>query len=404
MGSLNIAQIGHGGFHEGNHRSIWDQTSSGNVVVRAETGAVRALSFNLLPRTGDQNTGAYVGVNTTLALGSSNDTEYQYSNVQVGHGGWHALRVNTLGSFTAPGGAPNTTTLPDQSMQGDISVYAGGTVKVRDNMGYDAVGNWTADGGPGIDPIILTGGILRDVGVEVRAGNGQWSYGQIGHGGVSMNSNTTGTIQGDIIVNAAKGTVLFVGGEEKRSGRDWGFGGNFVQAGHGGYDADAMNASAGFRGAITVLAGQGGSNLLGQSISPTEGHIIFRTGRMGESWAQIGLGGRSSSGDIVGDATSPITVTARDSIEFTGRLSGPSNPLLLSADYLDQNVNALNTSATALSSQNNYTGQNGIIVDLDTRPQSNTQGLTWNIDIKYAQIGHGGYDFIADSQPTRNFH
>ena len=400
MGSLNIAQIGHGGFHEGNHRTIWDQTSSGNVTVRAETGAVRALGFNLMPRIGDQNSGSYVGVDTILPVNSGSDTEYEFSNVQIGHGGWHRSRVTT-GSFTPPGGAANTTTVPNQSMTGDVTVYAGGTVQVRDNMGYDSAGNWTADPGPGVDPILLSGGILRDVGIEVRAGNNSFAYGMIGHGGVNINSNSTGSLQGDVTVTAAKGTILFVGGEEKRSARDWGLAGSFVQVGHGGYDSDAMAVGNGFRGALTVSAGQGGFNDLGQAIVPLDGDIIFRTGRMGESWAQIGLGGRSSNGDIVGDGTSPITVTARDTIEFTGRLSGPSNPILLSTDYY--NVNVMNPSGIG-GDGNAHTGQaGGNVIDADTRPQANTRGLSYNVDIKHAQIGHGGYDFLVDNQPTRNF-
>ncbi|MGB3118720.1 MAG: hypothetical protein WBE58_07870, partial [Verrucomicrobiales bacterium] len=405
MASLSPAQIGHGGFHEGNRRNIWDQTASGDITVRAETGAVRVLGFNLMPRTGDRNAGTYLDVNTILPVNSNNDAEYEFSSVQIGHGGWHRDRVATGGTFTPPAGYTATAVLPDQSMTGDILVYAGGTVQVRDNMGYDSGGVWTPDGGPGIDPILTSGGILREVGIEVRAGNNSWSYGLIGHGGVNINSNTTGTLQGDITVEAAKGSIMAIGGEEKRSARDWGFGGNYVQFGHGGYDSDAMNANNGFAGDITVKAGQGGLNGLGQTIAPIDGDLIFRTGRMGESWALIGHGGRSSNGDLViggvRDAVAPITVTARDAIEFTGRLSGPSDPRKLSTDY--DNVNILNSSGIG-GDGNAYTGQaSGNVVDADTRPQVSNRGMAYNVDIKFAQIGHGGYDFLVDNQPTRDF-
>ncbi|MGD9635342.1 MAG: beta strand repeat-containing protein, partial [Pirellulales bacterium] len=408
MGTLNPAQIGHGGFHEGNRRTIWDQTSSGDITLRAETGAVRVLSFNLLPRTGDQNTGAYVGVDTILPVNSANDTEYEFSNVQIGHGGWHRDRVSTGGSFTAPGGAAVTNILPDQSMTGDILVYAGGTVQVRDTMGYDSGGSWTADPGPGTDPILTSGGILREVGIEVRAGNSSWAYGLIGHGGVNLNSNGsggantngTGSLQGDISLEAAKGSIMAIGGEEKRSVRDYAYNGGFVQVGHGGYDADAMNATNGFAGAITVKAGQGGMNGLGQTVSATDGDIIFRTGRMGEEWALIGHGGRSSSGDLilngVSDGVAPITVTARDAIEFTGRISGPTNPALLSTDYLNARITS--------EELNRYVNQAaGNVIDADTTPQAVANGKGYNIDIKFAQIGHGGYDFITNAQPSKNF-
>jgi len=402
MGTLNIAQIGHGGFHEGNRRTIFDQTSSGNVTVRAETGAVRVLGFNLLPRTGDSVSGPYANLSTILSANSVNDTEYEFSNAQIGHGGWHRDRVSTGGTFTAPVGFTATAVLPDQSMTGNIEVYAGGTVQVRDNMGYDQFGNWTPDGGPGVDPQLTAGGILREVGIEVRAGNNGNAYGLIGHGGFNMNSNTTGSIQGNIGVTAAKGTILFVGGEEKRSQRDWGYGGNYVQIGHGGYDSDAMNATNGFGGSITVLAGQGGLNGLGQTITPIGGDLIFRTGRAAESWAQIGHGGRSSNGDLVisGNASgvAPITVTARDSVEFTGRLSMPTLASALVQDYVDINITDAN-----FDDANDHANENGTLIDQDTIPQSNSRGLGYNIDIKHAQIGHGGYDFLVDNQPAKNF-
>lgn len=405
MGSLNTAQIGHGGFHEGNHRSIFDQTSSGDVTVRAETGAVRVLGFNLLPRTGDQNAGAFVGLDTILPANSVNDTEYEFSNVQIGHGGWHRSRVviaTAPAQWAAPSGYTAPPVLPDQSMTGNILVYAGGTVQVRDNMGYDAAGNWTPDPGPGVDPILQSGGILRDVGIEVRAGNAGWSFGQVGHGGANMNSNTTGTIRGDVTVTAAAGTILFVGGEEKRSQRDWGLGGSFVQLGHGGYDADAMNATNGFGGGISVSAGKGGINGLGQTITPLIGDIIFRTSRYGEGWAQIGHGGRSSNGDLVvggnRNGVAPISVLAGGSIEFTGRLSGPSDPQALSTDYI--NVNILDSDFNDL---NTYAGNNGNIVDEDTRPQAAARGYGWNIDIKHVQIGHGGYDFLVNDLANTDF-
>ncbi|MGB3119418.1 MAG: hypothetical protein WBE58_11395, partial [Verrucomicrobiales bacterium] len=127
--------------------------------------------------------------------------------------------------------------------------------------------------------------------------------------------------------------------------------------------------------------------------------------RMGESWALIGHGGRSSNGDLViggvRDAVAPITVTARDAIEFTGRLSGPSDPRKLSTDYV--NVNILNSSGIG-GDGNAYTGQaTGNVVDADTRPQVSNRGMAYNVDIKFAQIGHGGYDFLVDNQPTRDF-
>ncbi len=55
---------------------------------------------------------------------------------------------------------------------------------------------------------------------------------------------------------------------------------------------------------------------------------------MRQSWAQIGHGGQEVTRAITGDGLSDISVTARDNIEMTSRISAPSN-VTLSADYVD---------------------------------------------------------------------
>ncbi|MEZ5430273.1 MAG: hypothetical protein R3F31_03665 [Verrucomicrobiales bacterium] len=85
-------------------------------------------------------------------------------------------------------------------------------------------------------------------------------------------------------------------------------------------------------------------------------------------------------------------VTARDAIEFTGRISGPTNPALLSTDYL--NADQRGTEPLCQSGRRDRRS---------TTPQAVANGKGYNIDIKFAQIGHGGYDFITNAQPSKNF-
>jgi hypothetical protein len=300
-GSGGFAQIGHASGGGANRTGVWDMQRSGQVNVNATTGAIRLIGFNQLPRAGaagDRNTGMVLGVNTPLPNDSPMDHSTLYSHVQIGHGQSSesgpatgaALSGNAAlqGFFTAPASvtnlydASNATFVnpvtsvrnvrPDVSTTGDISVFAGGKVRVRDNMGYDDNGNWVADPGPGTDPYLFSGGTFRDIGIEVRAGNAAYSYGMIGHGGsesFSLETFSTG-FRGDIDVEADQGGIMFVGGEEKRADRTWGYGYNFAQIGHGGRNVQGTK-----EGAISVLAGQGAGAL--------DGYIIFRTGRMRQS-------------------------------------------------------------------------------------------------------------------------
>lgn len=391
------AQIGHHTSGNFNRRSFWDQQKSGNVSVTATTGAIRVLGFNQLPRAGsatDRNTGAMLDVNTPLPINSSMDPATLYGHVQIGHGGSVENEPATGGSYTAPGtvsflydafnvatpnsGAAVTNRRPEQSMSGNISVFAGGKIRVRDNMGFDNNGNWVPDPGPGSDPYLFTGSatLTRDIGIEVRAGNSYRSHGMIGHGGHSqyaLETASTGQV-GDITVTADQGGILFIGGEEKRADRPWGFGYNFVQIGHGG-----LNVQSPTQGAITVSAGQGAG--------ATDGDIIFRSGRMRQSFAQIGHGGQTVTRGVTGDGVSDITVLAKDNIEMTSRISSPSD-VTLSADYVDYTMGENGSTSTTNAELAERVV--GTLASGTQIPQSNVQSLNWDTNIKFAQIGHGG--------------
>ncbi len=321
-GSSRFAQIGHGSHSEGNRRNIQDQRNSGEIVVRAENGAVRAIGFNQLPVTGDLNTGTLLDENTPLPSGSGADVSSLYSPVQIGHGGAYS-QPPTSGNFD----------VPDNSLTGNITVYAGGTFT------HDTEG---------------------EVGIEFHAGNSQGAYAQIGNGGYNHRANTGGAegFTGNILVEADQGSILFTGGEEKRSQRDWGFGYNHAMIGNGGYNVDGD-----YEGSITVLAGQGAG--------APEGSIIFNSGRMQHGFAQIGHGGSNSNGDVPVAGASPIAVTALDGIAFTSRLSGPSDAYHLAGDY-----------------QNWYDNEAARIAG--GHPDARIRSRIWDTSVKYVQIGHGG--------------
>ncbi|MEC5125914.1 filamentous hemagglutinin N-terminal domain-containing protein [Verrucomicrobiales bacterium BCK34] len=405
-GSLNIAQIGHGGFHEGNRRTIYDQTSSGDIVVSATTGAVRALGFNLLPREGDDNTGTLVDVNTQLQ-DTGSGSENQFSNVQIGHGGWHRDDPAGGGIFTSTGPAIIGAGQPNQNIHGDITVFAGGTVDVADNMGYDDAGVWHADLGAGHDPYNIPAGELvatRKVGVEVRAGNADTSYGMIGHGGANMRADDDRTadgfvagISGDIQVDAENGAILMIGGEEKRSERNFGYGErSFVQIGHGGHDVRTEND--GVQGSVTVNAGQGSGAV--------DGDVIVRTGRANIAYGMIGHGGDTNQFLVTGDGLSDIVVNARDHIEFTSRISMPTDALALSAAFTEKNRSNNNNyggEVNTNTASNDQFGHIGDTIDADTHPEGNTRGSTYNVDQRFVQLGHGGYNFVSNNQADLTF-
>ncbi|MEX2580466.1 MAG: hypothetical protein WD342_15515, partial [Verrucomicrobiales bacterium] len=375
-GSGRFAVIGHGSSGVGNRRTIFDQSASGAITVHASTGAVRMLGFNQLPRTGDRNTGEMLDTDTPLPLNSTTDAGHAYSHVQIGHGGSYGSAPTTGGQYIPPGGSNINNVIPDTSFSGDVTVFAGGTVKVRDNMGYDADGVWHADPGPGVDPVLLEGGIQRDIGIEIRAGNMQYGYGQIGHGGSNLRAITDGTstgYSGNIEVTADQGGMLVVGGEEKRADSDT-YGLNQVQIGHGGYSVLGEKS-----GHVTVVSG---------------GDLIFRTGRMRIGYAQVGHGGHSSSTDaIAGDGLSSIAVRAGGNVEFTSRISAPSD-VLLSPDYVDRYIGELGGSVSATAEWTERVANPGTVTEVPqvgtTATGTTVRPFAWDTGQKFAMVGHGG--------------
>lgn len=436
-GSNSFAQIGHGTHGEGNRRTIYDLTKSGNVTVSATTGGVRMLGYNQMPRSGDLNTGTYLDTNTPTALGSGADDRFFFNAVQIGHGGYLSAAPEVLngndagGALPADAVPPSTTPTPagsnftysvfgstlasrdiipgfkerpDTSMLGDIAVFAGGSMTIKD----------VGDTGPGIDPLLATG-TNRQVGLQIWAGNGQGAYGQIGHGGFNHFSNSgliaannTGAVElqdgflvgrrGNVSVIADQGGIFAVGGEEKRMDfEDQGF--NFVQIGHGGENVSVFrddiagngtlqwDNNPGLEGSLFVSAGQGAG--------AAEGDIIFRSGRMRSSWAMVGHGGSNTRALLYGDGTSDIDVTAKGLIEFTSRRSGPTD-FWLSSDYVDARVVDINGSGFG-----ELTNFGGTTATANRIPQLGTvRAYAYDTQIKFAKIGHGGNNFVETDVAT----
>jgi len=371
-GSRSFGMIGHGSGYEGNARSVWDQTRSGDISVVATTGAIRLQAHNQALREGNINTGPLVVGDTPVGLGNASDNSNLGSFVQIGHGGQNSSFPAAGGTFTLPGGTNVANIVPDSSAEGDIFVHAAG--KYVDPENADTA-----------------------IGVLVRAGNRRWQHAMIGHGGTNHNATNAADVvpafgagattpvlgtgpgattplpvpvpyaapalaastgyNGDIRVEADQGSVIAMGGDNFRADRVWGYGYNFVQVGHGG---DLVRGNKG--GSITVLAGQGGG--------ATEGDIKFQAGRMLRDHAMLGHGGLDSDGDILGaDNTAEILVTAHGDVSFVSPPSGDKDALALSADY-----------AYWWYSNASPTGA----------PQTAQPGY-WSAEDRFVQLGHGGY-------------
>jgi len=365
-GSRSFVQIGHGTSYEGNSQSVWDQSSSGDIVVTATTGAIRLLGHNQAVRNGDINSGAIISGTETTPQNNLSDASNLGSHVQIGHGGATSVFPGAGGTFIMPGGTNVANIIPDNSMTGDITVTAAGTfVDPRD---------------PG-----------SNIGIQVKAGNRRWFHAMIGHGGTNLRAeNLTAQtpnfgagaslpfgsptlapsigFQGNIRVEADKGDVVVAGGDNFRADRTWGYGYNFARVGHGG---DVVRGPKG--GDITVLAGQGAGAL--------DGDIRFTAGRMYHEHAQLGHGGYDSDSTAIGGwdsltksvtfgaNTAEIIATARGDISFISPPSGEKDALRLSTDYTYWWFS--NASPTGAS----QTGNTGY----------------WQTEDRFVQLGHGGY-------------
>jgi mucin-19 len=218
--------------------------------------------------------------------------------VQIGHGGYDAdFQIRTLAAEGVTAGGVhhlNTPTGTPQGTSGHITVLAG----------VNALGT-----------VLNPNAAIRFI-----AGGDDDSYAQLGNGGRA----TSGSHQGDITVRSTAGITFEAGNFQPES---------YAQLGHGGLGATSPGQALapggaaitiGHRGTISVAAGLGG----------TSGGITFRAGSSnatGDNYAQLGHGGRSATGNHIGD----IDVSAWGSILFQGggyrSLSGTTSAGLTTA-------------------------------------------------------------------------
>ncbi len=134
--------------------------------------------------------------------------------------------------------------------------------------------------------LVLRGGL----GGGPNANNGQYAYAKIGHGGDFQRSRDK-EMTGDILIEARGGVTATAGVNR----------GNFVQIGHGGFEAGTTTASLLTGGDITVL---------------TDESITFSAGTGLRAYAQIGHGGYDM--DFETFDASAITVRSGGDIAFSG--------------------------------------------------------------------------------------
>ncbi|HRQ87457.1 MAG TPA: hypothetical protein PLA50_01575, partial [Bacteroidia bacterium] len=186
-------QIGHGGLLTGTN-SLTKQLS-GNISVRADRGSatvgdVRVLSgsatsYAHIGHGGQWNNGTFGG--NILVTGNAITIQSTRRYAQIGHGGLYAN-----GAFTGDIDV-NYLRGSDPTTPGTV-VGGGGLLKIQAGNGTD---DYAMLGHGGV---VSSGGIRSgDIhvgmssGIEVKGGIWRTVYGQIGHGGFNMNSNTTGT-------------------------------------------------------------------------------------------------------------------------------------------------------------------------------------------------------------------
>ena len=397
----SFAQFGHGSASEGNRRSIWDQSRSGDIVVAATTGGILMEGHNQAVLEGNLNFGTPYRPDQPTSAGNASDSSDTYSHVMIGHGGSNASIQTSGGVFRLPGGTDVTNITPDQSLTGDITVYAGGTY-----FDYTEA-----------DPV---------KGITVRAGNRGRFHAMIGHGGDQVHADnandqtpdfgpgannpngvaptlaaSTG-LQGNLRVEAPLGDIAITGGDSFRADRVWGYGLNYARVGHGG---DTVRGPKG--GTITVLAGQGAG--------ATDGDILFTAGRMFRSHAQLGHGGYDSAGLIGGpDNSAEIIVTAYGDISFISPESGEKDALGLSPDYANWWFSSSTNQPGYWQTEDRWVmlghgnrsgvllmpNRQDITVTSGTGDMANADGdtssggitfIAGDMERDYAQLGHGGY-------------
>jgi filamentous hemagglutinin family protein len=446
IGQYSYLQIGHGGLNADYDPYLPRSLESSSATV----GLVFGEDPTLNPYYGAATSGGYLpgalgpdgvpitGQGSLMPLTTFNQTYVNASTVRfVDHdnnaatpmipiippnrGQW--FHINAPAAPVGPDGQPvigNSGDISVRSLAGDINLESTPATSLRGREEYVQVGHGglytSGDHTGNIEVIAQNGNIDLIAGRAITTDQGLNAYGQIGHGG----SWSGGTLSGSITV-AARGSghrFTALGGTDNQ---------NYVQVGHGGYDASFLSGSgtqisgpdgngvtqsdtrtfvstADIRGfnlqywynpsyirrteyttefgdnALTLNGGiQYRRSITGNILLESGDGIILQGGMTGglagslspSSYAQVGHGGRSTESDNTGTIT----------------LNAGAGGVVLNAGLSDQSFAQIGHGGYA--AYGNYNGSLTITggefsgnVGLDVRAGNRLDG--------YAQIGHGG--------------
>lgn len=391
-GRGNYAQIGHGG-------NNWDAIKSGAISIDGandvslfggrQDGYAQIGHGGSKDNGGSYGSGAATGdisvVNTagkvTLLAGDGGENGY----VQIGHGGVAMagsasgeIEVHSgTGGILVQGGAGNRATAQignggynsDNPISGAVTVLAKGTGTA------DGI---VMQGGSGISSAAMIGGghylvnnttitgsttvEVRNGGLSMAGGSGQYAYVTIGHGNRADASNMGAShMSGSVNVNVLGGDLTLKGGSNQMTSAQIGHGGNaiagnrsgdiavevaggisvasgtgshaYAQIGHGGYGSNGsllgaievtanggpveVDASGGGQDAYGQI-GHGGSqsrgNFEGDIALTNAGDVLLEAGQAGRTYALVGHGGAKASAYLSGD----IDVRSTGSVSLKG--------------------------------------------------------------------------------------
>ncbi|HRQ88881.1 MAG TPA: hypothetical protein PLA50_08795, partial [Bacteroidia bacterium] len=400
----DYAQLGHGGFQSGANDAAG---FVGDITVTANGGGVRFDASILGGRTTEVRTDVSInGINFNIPQNPYADPDRvviaqgggEYAYAQLGHGGHETRGVHSghitinawggiefLSAEAAPGTARHVTSAPINE-----AFTAGANVWIAFANLVDTVGVGTPANGagrvykmpeltsndiiPGTVRIVLSDGSV----VTDRAANGSDDR----NGKLILNGTTEiGDInyeKGLIKFNVSYATAVPGGpGLTTQAVADYENGqgnkiANYVQLGHGGYDADGPNNKAnnlpGNSGNITINAG---------------GDITFKAGANYRAYAQLGHGGLDVKGAHSGD----ITINHVDANHLVGGLWFSAGHG--SYRHFDYQAYMQVGHGGYAASGNHY----GNITIVGTEDEDGVGLLLKAGDREgnYAQIGHGGY-------------
>lgn len=390
-GDTNFVMIGHGGrdndFEGGGNRGGDQEKALGGLV-----GTARDSTINVTATTGDivfiapqVATIADQKANLeSFTTGRWSDEEFiseraVHSFAVIGHGGNGGANYNGDGL----GGDINVT-----ASSGDITFVGSDFQQAynNDNRNPIAQRNGVA---PGVDGLLDLGadGIFgtADDGpgaadnVRFNSRRSEQNHTGIGLGGISIN----GTKTGDITVLSG-GNISLEGGLGRH---------DQSRIGHGGWDSDGPNGNGSaarnddvFRGSIDVRSTGGSVTLQGglggaRDITDLDGHIY--------SYAQIGHGGRSSSGSTIGNDDHITVYAGGGDVEVHAGHGYTDNWALIGhgghdsrAGFMGGNIDVYALNNISIASSESAYGQAA----------------------NFAQIGHGGWNVDQEGDNNARFH